>query len=107
MSIINPMWLIGVGFSLESMRRGYIGGSSLSLFIIKQFGLEGQAIPTLNFLRGYLIQEQYLIDSLSPPLDFLAFPFKDFHLAASTFLKIVDILAEAQAPTTCELYWKE
>lgn len=99
------MWLIGVGFALESMRRGYIGGSSLSLFVIKQFGLEGQAVPTLNMLRGYLELEQQLLDSIPPPLDFLVFPFNDFHLAATCFLEIVDILAEKQAPTTCDLYW--
>ena len=89
------------------MRRGFVSGSALSLFIIKEFGLERQAVPTLNFLRGYLEVEQLLIDSIPPYLSFLATPFTDFHESAKTYLEILDILSESQRPRTCEFYWQK
>ncbi len=93
--------------SLESMRRGFIGGSALSLFIIKEFGLDKQAVPTLNALRGYLEVEEWLLTQIHPFLGFLIAPFTDYHNAAKTYLKIVDILAELQRPLACEAYWKK
>lgn len=91
--------------TLESMRRGFIGGSALSLFIIKEFGLDKQAVPTLNALRGYLEIEETILTQIPPFLDFLLIPFTDYHNAAKTYLEIIDMLAELQRPTTCEYYW--
>jgi len=102
-----PRWLLGAAFSLESMRRGFIGGSALSLFIIKEFGLDKQAVPTLNALRGYLEIEEGLLAQIPDFLEFLAMPFQDYHDAAKCFLEIVDGLAEKQRPPTCEYYWKK
>jgi hypothetical protein len=107
MIMSSPLWLIGVGFALESTRRGFIGGSSLALFVIKEFGLDRQAVPTLNLLRGYLELEEKLLADLPPYLEFLLAPFTDYHEAAKTFLRIIDILSEAQRPRTCEYYWKK
>ena len=102
-----PLWLIGAALHLESFRRGYIGGSSLSLFIIKEFGLEKQAAPTLTAMRWYLDREEALLSQIPDFLAFLLMPFTDFHEAAKTFLQIIDILAEMQRPPTCDLYWKK
>ena len=107
MIFTKPLWLIGVGFALESMRRGFIGGSALSLFIIKEFGLERQAVPVINAMRGYLAIEGNLITQLPPFLAFLLTPFTDYHLSATTFLEILDILSEKQRPRGCAYYWKE
>lgn len=101
------MFLIGVAFSLESMRRTFVGGSSLSLFIIKEFGLEQQAKPTLNYLRRYLEIEEEMLERLPDFMECLFPPFTDYHYSAVTFLEIVDILAEMQRPPTCEFYWEK
>ena len=102
-----PIWLLGAAMALESMRRGFIGGSALSLFIIKEYGLEKQAVPVLDALRGYLEIEEALLSQIPPFLDFLVFPFTDYHEAAKTYLLILEILAESQRPPTCEYYWKK
>jgi len=93
--------------SLESMRRGFIGGSALSLFIIKEFGLDKQAAPTLDALRGYLEVEEWLLTKINPFLGFLVAPFTDYHNAACRYLEIVDILAKLQRPLACQVYWGE
>jgi len=93
--------------TFESMRRGFIGGSALSLFIIKEFGLDRQAVPTLNAMRSYLEIEENLISQIPPFFEFLVTPVTDYHQAAKTYLEILDILAEAQRPRACEYYWKK
>jgi len=89
------------------MRRGFIGGSALSLFIIKEFGLEQQAVPTLDYMRTYLDWEETLLSQIPPFLNFLITPFTDYHKAAKTYLQILDILAMSQRPRSCEYYWKQ
>jgi len=89
------------------MRRGFIGGSALSLFIIKEFGLERQAVPTLNALRVYLDIEEKMIAQIPPLFVWLLTPITDYHLAAKTYLEIIDGLSEKQRPRTCEFYWKK
>lgn len=91
----------------ESFRRGFIGGSSLSLFIIKEFGLERQAVPTLAWLRRYVDIEEEFIAQIPPYFEWLVFPITDYHLAAKTFLQILDALSELQRPRTCEFYWQK
>ncbi len=107
MIFTRPMWLIGTGFALESMRRGFIGGSALSLFIIKEFGLDKQAAPTMGYMRSYLDWEETLLSQIPPFLDFLVIPFTDYHEAGKTYLQILDILAESQRPPACDYYWKK
>lgn len=105
MIFTNPLWLLGAGMALESMRRGFIGGSALSLFIIKDFGLEKAAIPTLDAMRTYLDIEEKLLSELPPYLEFLLTPFTDYHESAETYLLILDLLANKQRPPTCSFYW--
>lgn len=93
--------------ALESMRRGFVGGSMLSLFIIKEFGLEGQAVPTLNALRGYLDREEALLAQIPPIISFIFTPFNDYHQASKTCVEIIDILAEMQQHRECTKYWKK
>lgn len=103
----RALWLFGVGRSLDGMRRGFIGGSALSLFIIKEFGLERQARPTLDYLRQYLEIEETILSQIPPFMSFLIFPFTDYHLAGQAYLQILETLAESQRPTTCTFYWKK
>jgi len=103
----NPLWLLGAGMALESMRRGFIGGSALSLFIIKDFGLEYQAVPTMDAMRTYLATEEILLTQLPAFLDFLLTPFTDYHESAKLYLQILEILADLQRPLICPSYWKE
>jgi len=107
MIFAKPLWLMGICMNLDSMRRGFVGGSSLSLFVIKEFGLEGQAIPTLNYMRGYLAIEEQMLAQIPPLFSFLAQPFNDYHLSSTTFLAIVEILAELQQPASCDIYWEK
>ncbi|MBA7690160.1 hypothetical protein ES703_98684 [subsurface metagenome] len=100
-----PLWLLGACFTLESMRRGFVGGSALSLFIIKEFGLEGGALPTLTFLRSYLAVEEKLIENIPPFLLFLILPFTDYHEASKCYLGIIEELAELQSPQSCPAFW--
>ena len=103
----RPLWLIGAAFALESMRRGFLGGSALSLFIIKEFGLDRQAVPVLNAMRFYLETEEKLIEQIPDFLSFLLTPITDYHEAAKTYLLIIDALSELQRPRTCQFYWEE
>ena len=103
----GAIWLIGAVFALEGMRRSFIGGCSLSLFIIKEFGLMGQARPTLAYLRQYLDIEESILARVPKELEIFLSPWIDHHDAGTTFLKILDLLAEAEAPPTCEFYWKK
>lgn len=91
--------------TLESMRRGFIGGSALSLFIIKEFGLDQQAVPTMDAMRSYLAIEEGLLSSIPPFLSFLVIPFTDYHNANVAFLEILDMLALNQRPRSCQYYW--
>ncbi|MBA7587168.1 hypothetical protein ES708_29186 [subsurface metagenome] len=103
----RPLWLLGAAFGLESMRRGFIGGSALSLFVIKEFGLDKQGAPTLDAMRGYLELEETLLSQIPDFLEFLFTPFTDYHNAAKTYLEILDILVLKQRPLACEAYWKK
>ena len=101
----RALWLFGAAFTLESLRRGFIGGSMLSLFIIKEFGLDKAAVPTMAWMRRYLDIEEGLLGWIPPPLDVLVTPFTDYHESAKLYLEILDILAEEQRPRTCQYYW--
>jgi len=107
MIFTKPLWLFGVGMSLESMRRGFIGGSALSLFIIKSFGLEKGAVPTIEYMTNYLAVEERLLENIPYFLNFLILPFTDYHDAGVCYLKILEILSELQRPRTCQFYWQK
>lgn len=105
MILSKRMWLTGAAMALESMRRGFVGGSLLSLFVIKEFGLEGAAVPTMNFLRGYLAIEEELLTKIPITLPAIVQPFIDYHEASKLALQIFDILSESQRPRACHYYW--
>lgn len=102
------MWLIGAAMSLDSMRRGFVGGCSLAIFVAKSNQCEEHIDDMLGLLAGYLVIESQLLAAIPPPIWFLVWPFGDYHDASLTYLKILTILAEAQKVTegdTCEYYW--
>jgi len=79
----------------------------MSLFIIKEFGLEKQAVPTMAWMRRYLDIEEGLLGWIPAPLEALVMPFTDYHESAKLYLVILDILAEEQRPRSCQYYWGE
>lgn len=103
----RALWMFGVAMYFESMRRGALGGSALSLFVIKEFGLDRQAVPTLNFLRTALDVEEKMIAQIPWFFEWLLTPITDYHQAAKTFVDILAILAELQRPSGCDYYWKK
>lgn len=103
----KPLWLFGAAMSLESMRRGFVGGTALALFIDLS-GLEPPStIRDLGFLRRYLEVEEWLITMIPPFLSFLVAPFIDYHKANCLFLEICDLLALARRETTCAPFWEK
>ena len=107
MMFTNPLWLIGAGMSLESMRRCFIGGTSLALFIDLSGLFQYSCLRDCNILRAYLPIEEALINQLPPIIQFVASPFIDYHNAATTFLEITDRLCYAKQEQVCESIWEK
>ncbi len=105
MRFFKGWFLIGAALSLEGMRRTFLGGTSLSLFIIKDFGLPPHAMATIELLKGYLDIESGMIAAIKPPLGFLIQPWQDHNAAGRTFLDILTIMAEEEFPASCQWYW--
>jgi len=102
-----PLWLIGAGLSLESMRRCFVGGTSLALFVDLSGLEQTSCLRDGNFLRAYLPVEEALINQLPPIIRFVASPFIDYHNAAKTFLEITDRLCYAKQEQLCPLIWEK
>jgi hypothetical protein len=107
MRFFHNWFMMGACLSLEGMRRTFIGGSSLSLFIIKDFGLTPHAWSTLKLLEGYLAIEQSLIENIPPVIHFVLTPWVDHHNSGVLYLQILHLLAESEFPVTCDWYWKQ
>jgi len=101
----NASWMYGAALSLEGMRRTFLGGTFLSLFIVKEFGLQPHARYTIDLLRRYLEIEAAMIPELPPVLNWLVRPWQDHNAAGQTYLDILEILAEQEFPAKCEFYW--
>ena len=107
MMFVSPMWLIGAGLSLESMRRCFVGGTSLALFV-DFTGLEHPSmVRDCDFLRTYLIVEEQLLYLLPPFLAFVFPPFYDYHNAACCFLRITDRMKVERIERECKLVWEK
>lgn len=103
-------WLYGAALSLESMRRGFLGGTGLSLFIIKGNNLEAHAQHTLNLLGKYLVIEAEMLGRMPDFLIPFIFAWIDHHDAYVTFLIICEELVAKQAipvGDSCAYYWGE
>ena len=105
MKFINGWFFFGVVISMESMRRTYVGGASLSLFIIKSYGLDRQAADCLRWLRKGLRLMGGEIERVPWLISWIAAPYLDYVQSGETFIKIIDILKDLQRPPGCELYW--
>ena len=107
MMFAPPWWLIGAGMSLESMRRCFIGGTSLALFVDLS-GLEPPSVARdLDFLRTYLAIEEVLINNIPPIIAFITSPFIDYHNAACVFLDITDRLRLSRMELACKPIWEK
>lgn len=84
-----------------------MGGSALSLFIIKEFGLQGQAVPTLRRMKQYLVIEEAILSRAPKELEVFLWAFTDYHEASQTYVTILEIMSEEEFPDTCEFYWKK
>lgn len=107
MRFFSGWYLIGAALSLEGMRRTFLGGTFLSLFIIKDFGFPAYAQATIELLRGYLDVEAEMITRIKVPLGFLIKPWEDHNAAGRTYLDVLELLAEQEFPATCEFYWSK
>lgn len=103
----SPMWLIGAGLGLESMRRCLIGGTALALFIDLSGLDQPSAIRDVGFLRGYLELEEQLIQEIPPIIAFITSPFIDYHNANCVFLDICDRLQLARREQSCSVIWEK
>lgn len=99
--------LFGAPLSLEGFRRTFLGGTFLSLFIVKEFGLQPHALETIERLRGYLDIEASMINKLKIPFLYWIRPWQDHNKAGRTFLSILEILAESEFPGSCQWYWNQ
>jgi len=102
----SPRWIIGAALSLESMRRGFIGGTALSLFIDLSGLPQYACMRDLNTLAAYLPIEEALIDAIPDFLITLIHCFEDYHLAAVCFYEIAKELCEAKGELTCQGIWE-
>jgi hypothetical protein len=102
----SPKWIIGAALSLESMRRGFIGGTSLALFI--DIGSLGQAScqRDLRTLATYLPIEKTLIDAIPDFLITLVHCFEDYHEAAQCFYDIASELCQQKGELQCQGIWE-
>jgi len=92
--------------SLDSMRRGFIGGVSLSLFIdLSGLGQES-CQRDLKFLAAYLPIEEDLIKNIPFFLSFITRPFEDYHLAAMCFYETAKELCQQKGELECYGVWK-
>lgn len=86
---MSPMFLIlGVGFAFEGLRRAWLGGTALAVFIDI-----GQSTPTsclrdVAALRLYLDVENELINGVPELLRGLIAPWIDHHNAQECFYEI-------------------
>lgn len=107
MRFFSGAFLIGAALSLEGMRRTFLGGSFLTLFIIKEFGLPNWALYTIDLLEKYLDIEAEMISRIKTPLAFFIRPWSDHNAAGRTYLDVLKIMAEDEFPATCQFYWPE
>lgn len=105
MRFFSGWFFYGAALSLEGFRRTFLGGTFLSLFIVKEFGLQPHALELIERLESYLEIEASWIPKLVFPLSFLVRPWQDHNKAGRTYLTILKLLAESEFPATCEFYW--
>jgi hypothetical protein len=102
----SPMFIIGAALSLESMRRGVMGGTALSLFI--DLSIDNQTGCQLRVanLEKYLDIEEQLLYSLPPLLQWLWGPFLDYHNAQRCFFTIANTLCQRLQRRSCADIWE-
>jgi len=100
-----PLFVFGTVMSLESMRRGFMGGSALSLFIdISIDNKEGCKIR-IAFMKMYLDVEEYLLTQIPVFLAWAAGPFIDYHKAQRCFFTIAETLCGRLDKRSCADIW--
>jgi hypothetical protein len=105
MNFFSSSFMIGLVYNLEAARRGFLGGTQLSLFLIKTYGLDWLGREHVEKLRTYLDVEQAFIDAIPDYLSWMVLPWIDHHDAGVTFCSMMDDLLEYQDPNTCAYYW--
>ena len=102
----SPRWVIGAALSLESMRRSFIGGTSLALFIDLS-GLDQTSCQRdYRTLKIYLDLEEKILENLPSFIRYLLRPFEDYHLAAQCFYETVKELCDGKGELTCQRVWE-
>lgn len=107
MRFFTGYFLKGPVLSLYGMLRTFIGGAALALFIMKSYGLPGNARETLERLRGYTDIAEGFVIKIDPTLAFMVIPWQDYVASQRVFIKIIELLIENEFPQSCEFYWPE
>lgn len=105
MRFFHAWFLLGSSLSLEGLRRNFLGGTCLSLFIIIQYGLTTHADEALANLEAYLGLEQQFINALPAPVSWLLTPWTDHHNSGVAALRVFRLLLGTRNINACDRYW--
>lgn len=107
--------MIGGVMSLEGLRRSWIGGTSLGIFVALESDRPITVGPSLDQLENLNDIALSIIEDLPPFLNFAAAPFRDYHTATKAFIECIRSKTEGEIPgtgeppgemsTECAIYW--
>lgn len=101
-----PKWIIGAALGLESMRRGFVGGTALALFIDLSGLSQLSCQRDLRTLAAYLPIEKALIEAIPDFLITIIHCFEDYHLAAVCFYETALELCQQKGELECQGVWE-
>jgi hypothetical protein len=110
-TIISPAFmLLGIAYPLEGLRRAFLGGLSLGLFIDISSNPYESCKRDLEYLRTYLDKEKLIVQSIPEIAWPLVGPWIDHHNAVECFYEIACMLCQQKAglfPSgkTCQEIW--
>lgn len=108
---LSPMFLVlGVGFAFEGLRRAWLGGTALMLFIDIGQSTPESCLRDVAALRSYLDVDQEVINKVPELMWPLIAPWIDHHNAQECFYEISLELCNARnAPyikcQSCDEIW--
>lgn len=108
---MSPLFLVlGVAYFFEGLRRAYLGGLSLGLFIDISSNPPESCKRDLEYLRAFLDKEKEQIEAIPETAWPLIGPWIDHHNAVECFYEIACMLCQQKAglfPTgkTCQEIW--
>jgi len=103
---MSPAFIaLGVAYFFEGLRRGYLGGLSLGLFMDLSTTPPGDCTRDLNSLRAYLDKEKDALEAIPQIAWPLIGPWIDHHNAVETFYEIAMELCIGLHVESCQDIW--